>query len=65
MKTHLLLGDVAKLLGVKRHQITYALANGFVNEPEMRIARHRVFQPEDVARLAEHFGVDAQAVEDE
>jgi hypothetical protein len=57
MKKHLLLKDVARLLKVKPYQITYALTTGLVEEPELRIANKRIFQAEDVARLAAHFGL--------
>jgi DNA-binding transcriptional MerR regulator len=58
MKKHFLLRDVARLLKVKSYQIAYALSVGLVAEPELRIANKRVFQPEDIERLAEHFGVE-------
>ena len=57
MKKHLLLKDVARLLKVKPYTITYALTTGLVEEPKLRIANKRIFQAEDVARLAAHFGV--------
>ena len=57
MKKHLLLKDVARLLKVKPYQITYALTTGLVEEPKLRIANKRIFDAEDVARLAAHFGV--------
>jgi len=57
MKEHLLLNDVAKLLGVKGYQIAYLLTNGLVEEPALRISNKRIFQQEDINRLAEYFGV--------
>ena len=57
MKKHMLLKDVAKLLRLKPYQITYALAVGLVGEPPLRISNKRIFQEEDVLRLARHFGV--------
>ena len=54
---HLLLGDVARLLGVKPYRVTYALATGLVPEPRTRIANKRLFDSADVARLADYFGV--------
>jgi len=57
MKKHLLLKDVARLLKLKPYQITYALTTGLVDEPKLRIANKRIFQAEDVGRLAAHFGV--------
>jgi DNA-binding transcriptional MerR regulator len=57
MKEHLLLNDVARLLGVKGYQISYALTNGLVQEPALRISNKRVFSEKDIQRLAVHFGV--------
>ena len=56
-KQHFLLRDVARRLGVKPYQVSYALSVGLVREPELRIANKRVFLPEDIDRLAAHFGV--------
>lgn len=54
---YLLLKDVGQVLGLKAHQITYALATGQVPEPALRVANKRVFSTEDVERLARHFKV--------
>jgi hypothetical protein len=54
---YLLLKDVARILGVKAHQIAYCLATGQVAEPALRVANKRVFGEEDVRRLAAHFRV--------
>lgn len=54
---YLLLNDVARILGVKAHQIAYALATGQVAEPGLRVSNKRVFGEEDVRRLAAHFRV--------
>src|SRR5690349_16895573 len=54
---YLLLNDVARTLGLKAHQIAYALATGQVAEPALRVANKRVFGEEDVRRLAAHFRV--------
>jgi DNA-binding transcriptional MerR regulator len=56
-KKHFLLRDVAKLLRLKPYQISYAISVGLVPEPELRISNKRIFSPEDVDRLAAHFGV--------
>lgn len=63
MNNHLLLNDVARLLGVKGYQIAYALTNGLVPEPALRISNKRVFEQKDIERLAEHFGVDIEIKE--
>ena len=54
---HLLLNDVSRTLGLKAHQIAYALSTGQVAEPALRVANKRVFGEEDVRRLAAHFRV--------
>ncbi|MEZ5943920.1 MAG: hypothetical protein R3C18_21190 [Planctomycetaceae bacterium] len=51
------LSGVSDLIGVKRHRIEYAIANGSIPEPELRIANKRVFTTEDVQRIADYFGV--------
>lgn len=54
-KQHLLLGEVAGLLGIRPHRIAYAIASGLIQEPDLRIGHKRVFQPDDVRRLEIHF----------
>lgn len=56
-KRHFLLKDVARKLKVKPYKLTYALSVGLVPEPELRISNKRIFQIEDIERLAAHFGV--------
>lgn len=63
MSTSLSLKDVAALLRVPAYRIEYRLAHGLVPEPALRVAGRRVFMPEDVQRLAEHFGVMLPAAE--
>ena len=59
MKTrHYTLRDVARLLKVKPYQVTYALSVGHVPEPAVRINNKRIFAPDDIDRLAAHFGVE-------
>lgn len=52
MTQHYLLGEVAKILGCRPHQIDYQLKTRQVPEPERRIANKRLFSEGDVARLA-------------
>ena len=54
---YLLLNDVARILGVKAHQIAYCLTTGQVAEPALRVANKRIFAEDDVRRLAAHFRV--------
>jgi len=58
MKQLLSTGDVSKLLGIAKHKIEYAIANGLIPEPELRVANKRIFIVEDVQRVANHFGVE-------
>ena len=57
MEKHFLLGDVAKLLDRKPHQIVHLLTTRAIPEPQQRIANKRLFSAEDVTRLARHFKV--------
>jgi hypothetical protein len=57
MKAHYLLGEAAKVLHRKPHQIVHALTTGKIPEPSTRIANTRLFTTEDVGRLARHFRV--------
>ena len=57
MQEHYLLGEVAKVLGRKPHQIVHLLTTGKIPEPQVRIANKRLFVFEDVERLAHHFRV--------
>jgi hypothetical protein len=57
MKAHYLLGEAAKVLNRKPHQIVHVLTTGKIPEPTMRIANKRLFTSEDVDRLAQHFRV--------
>ena len=55
-KKQLLLNEVARLLGKKPYQVTYAITSGAV-EDVIRIGGRRIFQDKDIKRLARHFGV--------
>jgi hypothetical protein len=57
MEKNMSLKDVAHVLGVKAYRVQYAIVHGVVPEPKCRISGRRVFEPEDVKRLAAHFGV--------
>jgi len=50
------LGDVSRLIGIARHKIEYAIANGSLPEPKLRIANKRAFSQEEVQHIARHFG---------
>ena len=58
MKTELLLlKDVAERLGVRYYQVVYAIKSGQVPDVTLRAGNRRVFQHDDVQRLAAFFGV--------
>jgi len=57
MNDLLLLNEVSKRLGIIAHKLVYAITTGKVPEPRLRINNKRIFQPDDVKRLANHFGV--------
>jgi len=64
-RQHYLLKDVARILKVKSYRIAYALSVGLVEEPQLRISNKRVFQAEDVERLAAHFKVELDGKSEE
>jgi hypothetical protein len=57
MEQHYLLGEVARILGHRPHQISYLLTSGQVPEPGRRIANKRLFTKDDVQRLGHRFKV--------
>lgn len=52
-----LLGDVARLLRRRPHQVSYVLSSGLVPDVAVRLGGRRLFRVEDVKRLARHFGI--------
>lgn len=65
MNEHYLLGEVARILNRRPHQISYLLTSGQAREPERRIANKRLFSMEDVLGLSRKLRVtpDWSAVE--
>ena len=57
MEKHFLLGEVAKLVNRKPHQIVHLLTTGKIPEPQQRISNKRLFTEADITRLARHFKV--------
>jgi len=57
MEKHYLLGEVAKILRRKPHQIVHLLTTGKIPEPEQRISNKRLFTANDVVTLARYFRV--------
>jgi hypothetical protein len=58
MTRQYLLGEVAKILACRPHQIDYLLKTRQVPEPERRIANKRLFSEVDVSRLARRLKVE-------
>jgi len=52
---HYSLKEVAKIVGVKAHRISYALGNGSLSEPVERITNRRMFTEADVEAARKHF----------
>jgi len=61
MQSFFSLGDVSKDLKVPTWKILYAISSGRVPDVRIRCAGKRVFQADDVSRLAKHFSVNSQA----
>ncbi len=57
MQQLLSVGQVARLLGIPPHRLSYAHASLALAEPELRIMNKRMYTTDDVNRVAEHFGV--------
>ena len=50
-------GEVARILGIPQHRIVYAITANKVTETKFHFLGKRCFDPNDVRRLAKHFGV--------
>jgi len=55
-------GEVAKILGIARHKIEYAIANNHLPEAQFRFLDKRCFTNDDVKRIGIYFGVQVDAV---
>ena len=53
----MLLGDASRLLACRPYQIVYLISSGQVPEPALRIGNRRIFQADDIRRLAERLNV--------
>lgn len=60
-KQHFSTTDLAKLIGVAEHRITYAHRCGKLPEPEVKVAGKRIYTQADVKRVAKYFGVNLEA----
>jgi DNA-binding transcriptional MerR regulator len=54
-QTHYSLKEVAKIVGVKAHRISYAVSNGYLPEPAARITNRRMFTHADVEAAKRYF----------
>jgi len=50
------IGDVSRKIGIARHKIEYAIVNGSILEPQIRIANKRAFNESEVNTIAKYFG---------
>jgi mono/diheme cytochrome c family protein len=55
MTTLFALGDVARLIKVPPHKIAYAISNGRIPDPEMRIAGKRIFTQQEAEEIGAYF----------
>ena len=55
MTTFFALGDVARLIKVPPHKIAYAITNGCIRDPEMRIAGKRIFTKQEAEEIGAYF----------
>ena len=55
MTKHYSLNEVAKIVGAKAHRISYAISNGFLNEPVERITNRRMFTESDLEAAQKYF----------
>ena len=60
MQSFFSLGEVSKDLQVPTWKILYAISSGRVSDVRIRCAGKRVFQADDVSRLATHFGIETK-----
>jgi len=58
------MGQVAKLLGVQKHRIEYAIATGQLADTKFRFLGKRGFDNNDLRRIAKHFGVKVKGEND-
>jgi len=64
MNSLLSTSQVASLLGIRKHRLEYALAEGHVSEPKLRFLNKRAFDPSEVCVVASYFGKDHETQEE-
>ena len=60
MQSFFSLGEVSKDLEIPTWKILYAISSRRVPDVRIRCAGKRVFQADDVSRLATHFGIETK-----
>lgn len=56
-----LLGDVARMLGVKPHRIVYLFTSNKISDVPM-LGNRRVFSAADVSRVSKAFGIKIEQI---
>lgn len=51
-------GEVGRLLRIQPYRITYAITSGQLPEASFRFLGKRCFSEADIAKIADHFGVE-------
>ncbi len=64
MQQLLAIGEISRMIGIARHRIEYAVSNGAIPEPQIRVANKRAFSPEEVQNIADYFGVSIKNGDD-
>ena len=52
------MGEISRLIGVRRHRIEYAIHNGLLADCKIRVGNKRAFDKEEIENIAEYFGVN-------
>ncbi len=55
MTNKYLLNEAARLAGIRGYQISYAITQGYIEEPKETINRQRLFTDEDICRIKKYF----------
>jgi len=58
------MGEVARILGIQKHRIEYAIASGQLPDTKFRFLGKRGFNDSDLRRIAKHFGVQMKGADD-
>lgn len=64
MQQLLAIGEISRMIGIARHRIEYAVSNGAIPEPKVRVANKRAFSRVEVQNIADYFGVNMKLGDD-